>query len=300
MTQPSVRLQADLRFESRSSDGSAGVSGSVSADGSTIDVALSGPLGVGRPPRSLVRLAARSLAERGLRVVMHSPEGGVVIALGDVRTPWWQRLLTRSRHIRVGSFSQLRRLVSTGGHPSVPAAVVPPTLLPLFPTVSRLGPRPVTTTHDPRGGGGPRLVFAFSPWPQAGDVQRVEFLTRARTTIGSGSECDIQVDGLEPVHAVVERTADDEYVLTHVATVGTSTVAGIPARHSLLRTGSAIALGPTRLTYFRAEYADHGRPYGGRLGGEIDHQRPQPTPRPRESGTVGRPRTNRDPGRYFS
>jgi hypothetical protein len=298
MTQPSVRLQADVSFEARSSDGSAGVSGSVSADGSTIDVTLSGPLVVRRPSRNVVRLAARSLAERGLQVVLHGPEG-VVVSLGDVRAPWWQRLMTRSRHIRVGSFRQVRRLISSGGRQSAPAAVVPPTLLPLFPTVSRLGPRPVTTTHDPRGGGRPRLVFALSPWPRAGEVQRVEFLTRARTTIGSGPDCDIQVDGLEPVHAVVERTADDEYVLTHVATSGTSTVAGIPARHSRLRTGSAIALGPTRLTYFRAEYADHGRPYGGRLGGEIDHQRPQPTPRPRESGTAGRPRTNRDPGRYF-
>jgi hypothetical protein len=299
MARPSVRLQADLHFESRSSDGSTEVTGSVCADGSTIDVSLSGPLVVGTPSRSVVRVAARSLAERGLRLVLHSPEGEVV-ALGDVRAPWWQRLLTRSRHIHVTSFKQVRRLTSGGGDQSTPAAVVPPTLLPLFPTVSKLGPRPVTTTHDPRGGGGPRLVFAFSPWRQAGDVQRIEFLSRERTTIGCSPECDIQVDGLESLHAVVERNSDDEYLLTHVATAGTSTVAGIPARHSLLRTGSAIALGSTRLTYFRAEYADHGRPYGGRLGGEIDQQRGQPTPRPRRRGAAGRPRTNRDPGRYFS
>jgi hypothetical protein len=30
------------------------------------------------------------------------------------------------------------------------------------------------------------------------------------------------------------------------------------------------------MTFFREEFADHGRPYGGRVGGEIGHQRPQP------------------------
>jgi hypothetical protein len=30
------------------------------------------------------------------------------------------------------------------------------------------------------------------------------------------------------------------------------------------------------MSFYREEYADHGRPYGGRLGGEIGHQRQQP------------------------
>jgi hypothetical protein len=101
------------------------------------------------------------------------------------------------------------------------------------------------------------------------------------------------------MHAVIERTQADEYLLTHVASAGTSTVAGVPAQRSLLRTGARIALGATQLTYFREEYADHGRPYGGRQGGEIGYQRPQATPRKRKPGTVGRPRTNRDPGQYY-
>jgi hypothetical protein len=130
-------------------------------------------------------------------------------------------------------------------------------------------------------------------------VPRVEYLARTRTTFGSSGTCDVKIDGLEPLHAVIERTERDEYVLTHVAPVGSSTVAGAPAQRSLLRTGAGIALGPARLTYFREEYADHGRPYGGRLGGEIDFQRPQPTPRPRTPGAPGRPRTSRDPGQYF-
>jgi hypothetical protein len=145
----------------------------------------------------------------------------------------------------------------------------------------------------------PRLIFAWSAWPREGEVRRVAYLQSPRTTIGSAPACDIQIDGLQALHAVVDRTADDEYVLTHVAAEGTSLVAGVPAKGSVLRTGAAVALDDIRLTYFREEYADHGRPYGGRIGGELGHQRPQRSPRPRAKGSVGKPRTNRDPGRYF-
>lgn len=299
-----LRLEADLTFSSTPADGSESVTGKVTADGSTIDVSVTGPLeSLGRPSSRMVRHFAGSLATRGLRLVLHGPQG-MIMAIGDVDTPWWQRLVTRSPYIRVGSTRQLRQVMggastarsrSRGSAMSAP----PPTLFPLFPTVSALGPRPVTTTHDPRGGGRPRLYFGFSEWPQVGEVQRVEYLTQERTTIGSAPECDITVDGLQPIHAVIERTAEDEYVLTHVAESGTSTVAGIPAHGSLLRTGAGIMLSATRLSYFREEFADHGRPYGGRLGGEIGRQRPQRDPRPRTRGTAGRPRTNRDPGRYY-
>ena len=44
----------------------------------------------------------------------------------------------------------------------------------------------------------------------------------------------------------------------------------------LLRTGTRVEVGTHRLVFFREEYADHGRPYGGRIGGEAGHQRPQP------------------------
>jgi hypothetical protein len=299
-----LRLQADLTFSSTPADGSEQVTGRVTADGSTIDVSVTGPLAsLGRPSSRLVRQFADSLAARGLRLVLHGPQG-MIMAIGDVDTLWWQRLLTRSPHIRVGSPRRLRSVVgasssrsrSRGSGLSVP----PPTLFPLFPTVSTLGPRQVTTTHDPRGGGRPRLYFGLSAFPQVGEVQRVEYLTQQRTTIGSAPECDIHVDGLQPIHAVIERTAEDEYVLTHVATAGTSTVAGIPAQGSRLRTGAGILLDGTRLSYVRDEFADHGRPYGGRLGGEIGRQRPQRKPRPSSPGVVGRPRTNRDEGRYYS
>ena len=38
-------------------------------------------------------------------------------------------------------------------------------------------------------------------------------------------------------------------------------------------------MGSWRLAYFREEFADHGRPFGGRSGGEFAYQRPQVDPR---------------------
>jgi hypothetical protein len=302
MAAPVVRVQADLEFTSTSADGSRDVVGRVTADGSTIDVTLSGPIAVGGGSAArLGRQIGASLAKRHLRLVVHGPQG-MIVALGDVKTAWWQRVFTRSRHIRLGRLSEARIFLGglqlRGRRGSAPA-LPPLPLFPLFPTVSTLGPRPVTTTHDPRGGGEPRLYFALSEWPQAGEVKRVEYLTKPHTTIGSSPDCDIQVDGLELLHAVIDRTDNDEYVLTHVAAAGTSTVASKPAQRSLLRTGADVELNSSRLTYFREEYADHGRPYGGRIGGELGRQRPQPRPRPASQGSAGRPRTNRDPGRYY-
>jgi hypothetical protein len=298
-----LRIQADLNFSSTLADGTTETRGSVTADGRVIHVFVSEPVGSAQPSSTVVRTAAASLARRGLALVLHGPNG-VVLALGSVKTPTWQRLLTRSPHVQLVNLREARRaLVRTGlrgrRRASASPLTAPATPFPFFPTVSALGPRPVTTTHDPRGGGMPRLIFAWSAWPREGEVRRVAYLQSPRTTIGSASTCDIQIDGLQALHAVVDRTVDDEYVLTHVAPRGTSLIAGLPAKGSLLRTGAAIALDETRLTYFREEYADHGRPYGGRIGGELGHQRPQPTPRPRAKNSVGKPRTNKNPGQYF-
>ena len=46
---------------------------------------------------------------------------------------------------------------------------------------------------------------------------------------------------------------------------------------AILRTGTRVDVGPWTLSYFREEYADHGRPYGGRIGGELGHQLSQPS-----------------------
>jgi len=304
MAEATLQLEADLSFRCTLPDGSPGVTGSVTADGPTINVVVTGPLAVaGKSSRLLVRQVAEALAKRRLRIIVRGP-GGTIIAFGDVPVPRWQRLLTRSPHIRLGNVREVRRMLkrpttAVRGRRPAPVVFPPLTMFPLFPTVSTLGLRPVTTTHDPRGGGMPRVIFASRPQPRVGELPRVEHLTKDRTTFGSSDTCDVTIAGLQPMHAVIERTEADEYLLTHLASQGTSTVAGVPAQRSLLRTGARIALGATQLTYFREEYADHGRPFGGRQGGEIGYQRPQATPRQRRQGAVGRPRTNRDPGQYY-
>ena len=54
-------------------------------------------------------------------------------------------------------------------------------------------------------------------------------------------------------------------------------VNGAPVDGALLRTGTGVSLGRWYVSFFREEYADHGRPYGGRVGGEFAHQRSQPS-----------------------
>ena len=76
-----------------------------------------------------------------------------------------------------------------------------------------------TTTHDPGGGGHPRLVFTLGGSAQADTVQREFELLPGVTVIGSGADADLCLAGLGEHHAEVRR--------------------------------------------------DHGRPYGGRQGGEF-------------------------------
>jgi hypothetical protein len=59
-------------------------------------------------------------------------------------------------------------------------------------------------------------------------------------------------------------------------------VNGRPVTEALLRTGARVDVGGHHLAFVREEYADHGRPFGGRIGGELGYQRPQP---PREEMT---------------
>ena len=84
--------------------------------------------------------------------------------------------------------------------------------------------------------------------------------------IGSDPVCDVVLPGLAPHHATVLHTDEDEYVLTNLGPE--SRVHGAACTGSaLLRTGSRIELGDHILVFAREEYADHGRPFGGRVGG---------------------------------
>lgn len=134
--------------------------------------------------------------------------------------------------------------------------------------------RPRRTTPD--HGGRPRLIFAPRPTPWPGEKQRVFHLLPAVTTIGSAPDADLRLDGLAERHAEIRRNAADEFYLVQLSPVRDSFVNGkrTDGRH-LLRTSMRIEFADWTLSYYREEYADHGRPYGGRVGGEIGHQRPQ-------------------------
>lgn len=96
------------------------------------------------------------------------------------------------------------------------------------------------------------------------------------TSIGSDPTCDIVLGGLEPRHAIVRHDSEDEYVVHVLAGPGSASVHGEPAHGRKLRTGARLDVGEHHLVFYREEFADHGRPYGGRIGGEAGHQRAQP------------------------
>ena len=224
---------------------------------------------------------AEALAAHGITVrVVH--EGIHLVSLGAVSAPWWQRRATGSRRIRIGSWrgawTSLRsRAGGQGAVLPTADALPPPTLLPLVPTFARHPQRTVTTTHTPSGSGSPRLVLKKEEmWD--GERQPVFWLHRATTTIGSDRSCDVVLPDLAPLHAVVTHDDSDEYVIESCGPE-TRVHGAVVEETAILRTGARVDVGPHSLSFFREEYADHGRPYGGRVGGEIGHQRSQP-PRP--------------------
>jgi len=248
------------------------LAGSLRAVGSDLEVTVSDSRLLQGTGTRAARVLADTLARQGLTlsVVTDRP----LVRLGVSRTSFWQRRVTGSRHIEVASLTAARRLLRlrrrSGG-----SLVPPPSPLPLLPTFLRRPRRP-TTTHDPDRGGYPRLVMAPDPHPGPDTTQHA-FLLGDRTVLGSHPSCDIVLEGLQPRHAEIVRTADDELVLRPVVP-GTVWVHGaVVLREALLRTGTRVDVGPWTLIYNREEYADHGRPYGGRIGGELGRQRPQPS-----------------------
>lgn len=135
-----------------------------------------------------------------------------------------------------------------------------------------------TTTHAAWGAGSPHLRIT------RGD-ERSEFaLDVDLVRIGSDDANELRLADTDPLHATITHDERDEYVLEMHGAGEMSASAGVAATHSgertsTLRTGSLFTAGPWTLVFARAEYADHGRPYGGRLGGEYSDQPPQP-PRP--------------------
>ncbi|WP_299168699.1 FHA domain-containing protein [uncultured Arthrobacter sp.] len=290
-----VRLDIDLTF-SRSQyddDGTPqALNGTVSAAGSEVTIYFEDPAaaggGGGFPSLDSVRQLAASLADQGLTVTLAGPNGRLV-SIGKVETSMAQRLMTRSPHIRAGSIAALAPLIrGANWQAGSGTSLLPPsTPFPLVPTVNRRIRRQVTTTHHTPGSGRPRLIFVQNSETWNGQIPREVNLAREQLVIGSSPDADLVLEGLEPTHATVEHNADDEYVLVPHGPVRGSVQ---PDGPSILRTGARVQLGDWCLAYFREEYADHGRPFGGRSGGELAHQRPQYDPRTgavEEDGSFG-------------
>lgn len=272
-----VRLDADLDF-SVEFEGSE-ITGTVSASGTEIEVRVSNPASLisgGRGSIRAVRQAALELAKRGA-VVSLAGENGVLASIGAVRASVADRLLTGSPHISVRSYPALLAAVRAKPQGEPPLFLPPATLFPLAPTLERNRHPRITTTHYTPGSGRPRLIFVLGSEYWDGRPPREFELGQGTTRIGSAEDSDLRLDGLQPLHAEIRHDEHDEYYLW---VLGQAT--GVPLLDPdlgvgrILRTGALIELGEWRMGYFREEFADHGRPFGGRLGGELSRQRPQP------------------------
>jgi len=134
-----------------------------------------------------------------------------------------------------------------------------------------------TTTHATWGSGHPHLILS------KGGTHHIFNLDADVVRIGSAPDCELQLPEIQPLHAEIRHDEYDEYVLILHGGATTSTapvpLPSVGAEGEVLRTGARFTLGPWAFVFAREEAADHGRPYGGRQGGEGAHQRRQP-PRP--------------------
>lgn len=127
------------------------------------------------------------------------------------------------------------------------------------------------TTHAAWGAGNPRLRITR-------DDERTEFVLDTDVVrIGSAEDNELRLAETDPVHAIVTHDDRDEYVLTMHGAGETNASLGVGATHDdgdsqTLRTGAHFTAGPWTLVFARDEFADHGRPYGGRAGGEYSDQ----------------------------
>jgi hypothetical protein len=97
-----------------------------------------------------------------------------------------------------------------------------------------------TTTHDPRGGGHARLIFAPGDSAPADTEQREFELLHGVTVIGSGAAADLHLAGLGEHHAEVRRDQFDEYIYVDLGTPAGSRIDGMPVSSQALHTGDRI------------------------------------------------------------
>jgi hypothetical protein len=260
-----TRLDIDLVFSLVEPGAPESLEGTIRASGTEVTITANHPELLGsRRSVSLARLRdiSQEIAALGFSVTLCGP-AGLIASIGDVKSSVVHRALTGSPHVRLGSaaaVAPLLRQKSTSAAMPFP----PMTLFPLVPTVVRNSRDHISTTHYTPGSGRPRLVFVIGSENWDGTPAREFDLLPETTLIGSGADADLTLPGLGKTTALIRHDSRDEYVLE---------VAGMAP--VTLRTGARIELGDWRMAFFRAEFADHGRPWGGRLGGELSHQRPQ-------------------------
>jgi len=272
-----VRLDIDVEFSVLF--GEETITGTVSAEGNVVDIRVSNPadlMGGRRGALPVLRQMALALAKRGIVVSLSGPDGSLA-SIGAVRAPVADRLITGSPHIKVRSMPLLLKALRSKPREQSPVFVPPLTLAPLAPTLERNRRHRVTTTHYTAGSGRPRLIFVLGSAVWDGKPPREFELTQTTTTIGSGETADLRLEGIDPLHAEIRHDANDEYVLfVNGESAGFPVLDPDTGRGRVLRTGARIDIGEWRLAYFREEFADHGRPFGGRMGGELARQKPQP------------------------
>ena len=286
-----ISVVAHLDFEVEVA-GRGVVRGTVRGHGQELTLEVDRPdVFAGRRDAASLEGLASGLARRELRLRVLR-EGIHLVTLGATRAPWWHRRATGSPHIRLGSLRGvwtpgLTRL-TRGAPPVLPDSGLVPaaTLLPVAPTFLRRGRRRVTTTHAPPGGGNPRLVVVARDHYLPGERQPIHWLTGEKTTLGTDPACDIVLPGLAGRHAEISHDVDDEYVVR--ALDPDTRVNGARVGEKFLRTGSRLQVGRWTLAYSREEHADHGRPHGGRIGGELGRQQPQPPRRRLQADGAGR------------
>ncbi|KAB1642254.1 FHA domain-containing protein [Gulosibacter chungangensis] len=130
------------------------------------------------------------------------------------------------------------------------------------------------TTHSEYGAGDPRIVMTGV---ESEEGPPVFHLIREVTTIGSAPDNDIVLMGLLPHHARISHTDTDEYVLdsledTKTSSAGEASPTDDAPTGARLRHGGIFVIRDYGFSFQRSEYADHGRPFGGRVGGELSRQ----------------------------
>ncbi len=280
-----MRFDIDLAFyvklPSYEDTGSGNVNGTVKADGKVITItadSLSVFPSTSSFDQTVLNDFAVKLKKAGITVVIDGPQG-TIVSLGNVKPNLTALIGTKSRAVRMGKLEASKGLMGRGRKPGgIEPLRIPGTFFPLLPTFRKRYRRPPTTTHYARGGGRPRIIFVKDSESWDGKAPKVVNVIEEVMEIGSAPGVGLELSGLEPVHARIVHNELDEYVLVAMGPVGGS--AGMkPGSEYTLRSGARMELGDWRLVFFREEYADHGRPFGGRNGGELSFQKPQFNPR---------------------